>query len=38
MKKYGKFVALIAVVVGTLVWLAAASMTENRPITKPSPN
>jgi cytochrome c-type biogenesis protein CcmE len=30
MKKYGKFVALIAVVVGTLVWLATASMTDNK--------
>jgi cytochrome c-type biogenesis protein CcmE len=30
MKKYGKFVALIAIVIGTLVWLAAASMTGNQ--------
>jgi cytochrome c-type biogenesis protein CcmE len=30
MKRYGKFVALIAVVIGTLVWLAAASMTDNK--------
>src|SRR5215475_7034851 len=29
MKKYGKFVALIAVVIGTLVWLAGAGMKEN---------
>jgi cytochrome c-type biogenesis protein CcmE len=29
MKKYGKFAALIAVVVGTLVWLATAGMKEN---------
>jgi cytochrome c-type biogenesis protein CcmE len=30
MKRYGKFVALIAIVIGTLVWLAAASMTDNK--------
>ncbi len=30
MKKYGKFAALIAVVVGTLVWLATAGMNENK--------
>ncbi|MBZ5577016.1 MAG: cytochrome c maturation protein CcmE [Acidobacteriia bacterium] len=30
MKKYGKFAALIVVVIGTLVWLAAAGMTENK--------
>jgi cytochrome c-type biogenesis protein CcmE len=30
MKKYGKFVALIAVVVGALVWLATASMADNK--------
>jgi cytochrome c-type biogenesis protein CcmE len=30
MKRYGKFGALIAVVVGTLVWLASAGMTENK--------
>ena len=28
MKKYGKFAALIVVVIGTLVWLATAGMTE----------
>jgi cytochrome c-type biogenesis protein CcmE len=28
MRKYGKFAALIAVVVGTLVWLATAGMKE----------
>jgi cytochrome c-type biogenesis protein CcmE len=30
MKKYGKFAALIAIVVGTLVWLAAAGINENK--------
>jgi cytochrome c-type biogenesis protein CcmE len=30
MKKYGKFAALIAVVIGTLVWLATAGMTESK--------
>ena len=30
MKRYGKFVALIAIVIGTLVWLATASMTNNK--------
>jgi cytochrome c-type biogenesis protein CcmE len=30
MKKYGKFAALIAVVVGTLLWLAAAGMNETK--------
>ena len=30
MKRYGKFIALIAIVIGSLVWLAAASMTENK--------
>jgi cytochrome c-type biogenesis protein CcmE len=30
MKKYGKFIALIAIVIGTLVWLAAASMNDNK--------
>ena len=30
MKKYGKFAALIVVVVGTLVWLATAGMTETK--------
>ncbi|MBV8731665.1 MAG: cytochrome c maturation protein CcmE [Acidobacteriia bacterium] len=30
MKRYGKFVALIAIVIGTLVWLATASMSDNK--------
>lgn len=30
MKKYGKFAALIVVVVGTLVWLATTGMTETK--------
>jgi cytochrome c-type biogenesis protein CcmE len=30
MKRYGKFAALIVVVVGTLVWLATAGMTESK--------
>jgi cytochrome c-type biogenesis protein CcmE len=30
MKRYGKFIALIAVVIGTLVWLATAGMKENK--------
>ena len=30
MKKYGKFAALIAVVIGTLGWLAATGMTGNQ--------
>jgi len=30
MKKYGKFAALIVVVVGTLVWLATAGMSESK--------
>jgi cytochrome c-type biogenesis protein CcmE len=30
MKKYGKFIALIAVVIGTLVWLATAGMKDNK--------
>jgi cytochrome c-type biogenesis protein CcmE len=30
MNKYGKFAVLIAVVIGTLVWLAAAGMKENQ--------
>src|SRR6516162_3629482 len=30
MKKYGKFVALIAIVIGTLVWLATASISDNK--------
>jgi cytochrome c-type biogenesis protein CcmE len=30
MKKYGKFAALIVVVIGTLFWLATAGMKENQ--------
>jgi cytochrome c-type biogenesis protein CcmE len=30
MKKYGKFAALIVVVVGTLLWMASAGMKENQ--------
>jgi cytochrome c-type biogenesis protein CcmE len=30
MRKYGKFAALIVIVIGTLVWLATAGMNENR--------
>jgi len=30
MKKYGKFAALIAVVIGTLVWLATAGITDTK--------
>ena len=30
MKKYGKFAALIVVVIGTLVWLATAGMKETQ--------
>ena len=30
MKRNGKFVALIAIVIGTLVWLATASMADNK--------
>ena len=30
MKKYGKFAALIVVVIGTLVWLATAGMSDNK--------
>jgi cytochrome c-type biogenesis protein CcmE len=30
MKRYGKFAALIVVVVGTLVWIAAAGMNGNK--------
>jgi len=30
MKRYGKFVALIVVVIGTLAWLAVASMKDNK--------
>ncbi len=30
MKKYGKFAALIVIVIGTLVWLATAGMNETK--------
>ena len=30
MKKYGKFAVLIVIIVGTLVWLAAAGMNETK--------
>jgi cytochrome c-type biogenesis protein CcmE len=30
MKKYGKFAALIVVVIGTLVWMATAGMNETK--------
>ena len=30
MKRYGKFAALIVVVIGTLVWLATAGMNETK--------
>src|SRR6266480_3139992 len=30
MKKYGKFALLIAIVIGTLVWLASAGMKETQ--------
>jgi cytochrome c-type biogenesis protein CcmE len=30
MKKYGKFAALIVIVIGTLVWLASAGMNETK--------
>jgi cytochrome c-type biogenesis protein CcmE len=30
MRRYGKFIALIGIVIGTLVWLAAASLNENK--------
>lgn len=30
MKKYGKFAALVAIVVGTLIWLATAGIRENQ--------
>lgn len=30
MRKYGQFAALIVVVIGTLVWLATAGMSENK--------
>jgi cytochrome c-type biogenesis protein CcmE len=30
MRKYGKFAALIVIVIGTLVWLATAGMSENK--------
>ncbi len=37
MKKYGKFAALIVVVIGTLVWLATAGMSENKTYYKTIP-
>jgi cytochrome c-type biogenesis protein CcmE len=37
MKKYGKFAALIVVVIGTLVWLAGAGMKENNTYYKTIP-
>ncbi len=30
MKKYGKFAALIAIVLGTLVWLASSRRVRNQ--------
>ena len=30
MRKYGKFAALIVIVIGTLVWLATAGMNETK--------
>jgi len=30
MRKYGKFAALIVIVIGTLVWLATAGMSDNK--------
>ena len=30
MKKYGKFAALVVVIVGTLIWLATAGIKENQ--------
>jgi cytochrome c-type biogenesis protein CcmE len=30
MKKYGKFAVLIVIVIGTLIWLAAAGMSDNK--------
>jgi cytochrome c-type biogenesis protein CcmE len=30
MQKYGKFAALIVIIVGTLIWLATASMKDNQ--------
>jgi cytochrome c-type biogenesis protein CcmE len=30
MRKYGKFAVLIVIVIGTLVWLAAGGMTQNK--------
>ncbi len=30
MKQYGKFAALVAIIVGTLLWLAASGMSENK--------
>lgn len=37
MKKYGKFAALIAVVIGTLVWLATAEMKDSQTYYKTIP-
>ncbi len=37
MRKYGKFAALIVVVIGTLVWLATASMKETQTYYKTIP-
>lgn len=37
MKKYGKFAALIVVVVGTLVWLATAGINETKTYYKTIP-
>ena len=36
MEKYGKFAALIVVVIGTLVWLATAGMNETNGLRTPS--
>ena len=30
MKKYGKFAALVILIVGTLVWIATSSMSANQ--------
>jgi hypothetical protein len=30
MKKYGKFAALVVVIVGTLIWLATAGIKDNQ--------
>jgi len=37
MRKYGKFAALIVVVIGTLVWMAGAGMKENNTYYKTIP-